>query len=192
MSTALILLSEFQKTEIELWLPSEYEGYDVSNLGRVRSWRTVHWLGHGKGSEYARRTTPKIIQPNPKDTGRLAFSICRSGQKPLSRQVHQLVARAFVPNPYNLPQVNHLSGNHQDNRAGNLEWATPQSDLEHAMKHGLVARGERNGHSKLTEEDVIEIRRRAANGETNIRIADYPVSKDGIGAVVRRDTWKFI
>lgn len=51
--------------------------------------------------------------------------------------VHRLVANAFIPNLYNLPQVNHINGNKQDNRAKNLEWVTAKENMIKAVKIGL-------------------------------------------------------
>ena len=51
--------------------------------------------------------------------------------------IHRLVAKHFIPNPYDLPQVNHINGNKQCNHFTNLEWVTPKENNQHALRTGL-------------------------------------------------------
>ena len=86
-----------------------YEGlYMVSNWGRVKS------IKFGK---------ERILKPVTNSSGYLLVGLYKNNiEKKYS--VHRLVAEAFIPNPYNLPQVNHKDENKQNNVVSNLEWCT--------------------------------------------------------------------
>lgn len=70
--------------------------------------------------------------------------------------VHRLVANAFIPNPENKPQVNHINGKKAINWVGNLEWYTAQENIDHAVKHGLQNHpiGEDANHNRYTEDQI--------------------------------------
>lgn len=70
--------------------------------------------------------------------------------------LHRLVAKVFIPNPNNLPQVNHKDGNRYNNSASNLEWCTCKENIRHCWANGLhmEQHGELIGSSKLTEEEA--------------------------------------
>ena len=72
--------------------------------------------------------------------------------------IHRTVALLYVPNPNNLPQVNHIDGNKLNNHYTNLEWVTNQQNRTHAIENGLQAVGTDMPNSKLTEDDIRYIR----------------------------------
>ena len=107
--------------EVEIWKDIEnYEGlYQVSNFGRVRSLDRVVRRNKGFGLCKGRVLKPRL------PAGYCQVSLCK--QNNVSQfLVHRLVAEAFVPNPDNLPQVNHKDEVKTNNRADNLEWCTPE------------------------------------------------------------------
>lgn len=98
----------------EIW--KEIDGYDgryaVSTWGRVKSIRG-------------------ILQPYKNHKGYLKVGLMKNGKSEKHR-VHRLVAKAFIPNPHNLPEVNHIDGNKQNNSISNLEWVTGKENMEHS------------------------------------------------------------
>lgn len=112
------------KEDIEIWRPVQgYEGfYEVSSLGRVRSLdRTITAMG--KYGQYGERTYKgKILKPYDSE-GYWNVDLIVSGKRTRAG-IHRLMAKAFIPNPDNLPLVNHINENRKDNRVENLEWVT--------------------------------------------------------------------
>ncbi len=89
--------------------------------------------------------------------------------------VHRLVAEAFIPNPENKPAVNHINGCKTDNNVTNLEWVSASENMSHAHRNGLRPKldnqGEKNGFAKLTEAQVVQIKKLLADGLTQQAIA---------------------
>ena len=122
-----------------------YDGhYQVSSLGRVKSFK---W-----GVE-------KILKPNCGKGDYCRVSLYQDG-KLKKVLVHVLVARAFLPNPNNLPVVNHIDNVHSNNRVENLQWVTYSENQRHAIRIGArtFRRGEENPLAKLTQEQADYIR----------------------------------
>ena len=107
---------------MEQWKVVEgtYGALEVSDLGRVRS-----NLRDGRILK---------TQKDNKGYQRLRMTIRREKR---SFKLHRLVAQAFVPNPENKPQVNHIDGNKDNNAASNLEWVTNRENAQHAIRTGL-------------------------------------------------------
>lgn len=145
---------------MEIWKPVVgIEGYEVSNLGNVRSLRRLIVL------------KPRLYG------GYLTITVYLSAKrKHEMRALHRLVAEAFIPNPLNKPYVNHVNGIKTDNRAENLEWCTQAENTRHAVQMHLTPHGDKNGNAKLSN----------AQAEL-IRSIYVPYSKQfGVNALARR------
>ena len=107
--------------------------------------------------------------------------------------VHRLVAKTFIANPYNLPEVNHKDGVKTNNFASNLEWSTGSDNVKHAYALDLVSRvGTKNPSVILSEAQVLEIRELQGH-ETGTYLASYyGVGKSTIYKIWNREIWKHI
>lgn len=70
---------------------------------------------------------------------------------------HRLVALTFIPNPHDLPEINHINGDKKDNRVENLEWCTRRQNVQHASLTGLLQLGSEHHHSKHTETQALMV-----------------------------------
>lgn len=116
-----------------------YEGlYQVSNLGKVKALEKIVW--NGKGNVYF---SEKILAPTTDKDGYLNLTLHHKG-KAKTFKIHRLVAKAFIDNPENKPQVNHKDGNKQNNYVDNLEWVTGKENIQHAYKVHLMNQDGKN------------------------------------------------
>ena len=109
----------------EVWKDIKgFEGkYQISNLGRVKSLQR-----NGRPERILRLNLIKGYAYTTLSNG-------SRGKKKL--KVHRLVAEAFIPNPHNKPEVNHIDGNKRNCKVENLEWVTHQENCKHAYETGL-------------------------------------------------------
>jgi hypothetical protein len=119
--------------------------------------------------------------------------LCTDGKRHPSR-VHRLVADAFIPNPDNLPEVNHKDGDKTNNHVNNLEWCTHATNMKHASSTGLVNnKGERHGMAKLDTSAVAFIRQYPRHhGYQRVLAEKFGVSRSLIGCVVNGHGWKHV
>lgn len=153
------VIIEMKKDTIELWKDIDgYEGiYQVSNLGRVKSLdRTLL----GKNSiEY--KVKGKIRKISCIGKGYQKIQLSKEGNSK-NFLIHRLVAQAFIPNPENLPIVNHIDGNKTNNHIGNLEWVSSSKNINHAISIGLRKTNnigphiKKEGNSGVTVKEKVE------------------------------------
>lgn len=105
-------------------------------------------------------TKRDFMKPMVTDKGYLTVELRKGGHRSKAR-IHRLVAEAFIPNPDNLPEVNHKDGDKTNNHVSNLEWCTHSDNLKHAYQTGLekVVSGEKHHWSKLTQDQAEYIRK---------------------------------
>jgi len=107
--------------------------------------------------------------------------------------VHRLVAETFIDNLRNKPLVNHIDSDRLNNKVENLEWCTAQENVSHCVRCGRFnpPSGEKHYLSKVTEEQVKEIRRDRATGMTYTELEEkYPLTRASIFDIIHRITWK--
>lgn len=173
----------------EEWKPVKgYEGYyEVSNLGRVKALSRIVQTKTKNGKSCTRALPEHIMAQPHASNGYLQVALSKGGSPRIYR-VHRLVAAAFLDNPYNLPEVNHIDEDKSNNSVSNLEWCDHAYNQRYGNK---PAKGERNGMARLSSSQVQEIRRRRASGEKLETIAaDYGISINHVSNVAKGRRWR--
>ncbi len=138
-----------------------------------------------KDGEVINKHSGKHVKPQKNGKGYYRVSI--GGRLQF---VHRLVATKYVPNPNNLPQVNHKDGNKLNNCADNLEWVTNQQNRDHAVEEKLHTMGEDCSWSKLTQEQVSFIRKHTELTSPELSKI-FNVAASTIRAIRQRRSWKY-
>lgn len=121
------------KPELEEWLPVVgFEGYyEVSNYGSVRSVKRT--ISYPSGRIQVYKSILRKLTVNHYN-GYVYVGLTNKEHKQSQHRVHRLVARAFIPNPDNLPEVNHEDFDKQNNAVSNLKWCDKFYQNQHAAK----------------------------------------------------------
>lgn len=158
--------------EQEIWKPViGYEGlYEVSNFGNVDS------LNYNHTNKRKRR-----IQREGR--GGYMYVNLHKGGKTVTKKTHRLVAEAFIPNPHNLPQVNHKDENKLNNRADNLEWCNSSYNNKYGNRPRKVLDAYKRNGAIVAERPVVKIDK---NGTI---VAEYiSISEAARSVGVRRES----
>lgn len=160
--------------------------YQISNCGQVKS--------------LSRSTTRGgILKLNKHKSGHLYIKLCKDG-KYESFQIHRLVLETFIGLCPVGMECRHLDGNPKNNRLNNLKWGTRSENMQDSIKHRTFKHnppdnsGSSCGTSKLTDEQVIEIKVLIKKGElTDTEIGKiYKVSRSTVRDIRLEYTWKYV
>lgn len=167
--TGISYLSDTTKNYVmtnvnEIWRPVKgYENlYEISNLGRVKS------LPRLKTSGAAGRilTKERYLKPCINEKGYYLVVLSKPNEKKRSFNIHRLIMESFIPNPNNLPAINHINGIKTDNSLENLEWCTFGHNNRHAIATGLnTGRGTKIKQICIQTGEVIKIFKSAKDAE---------------------------
>ena len=158
------------------------ESYQISDFGRIFTKRRLV----GNQIYYGRELVPQLT-----NDGYLKVTLCKDG-KCKKFYLHRLVAIQFINNNTNLPQVNHKDGNKLNNIVTNLEWCTKSENQNHAIRTGLMQRGQDRPSAKLNETQVLEIYKLKGVLKVQDIANKYGVSKNTINCILRGSKWAYL
>jgi len=168
-------------------IPGLSGSYKISNMGRVMSvGRVIQRNDKARSTQSIRE---RILKQSIRPDGYLGVYPTVNCKK-FSFQVHRLVAVSFIPNPDDKPEVNHRLGIKAFNWAIGIEWATRKENIQHAVDNGLITppnlSGEDHPNSKLTDQQVADIRAKYSSGDFYQReLAEkYSVTQTQISDIV--------
>jgi hypothetical protein len=174
----------------EQWLPVVgYDGYEVSDRGRVRSIDRIVEVGSG-----SRSVTGRLLSLGTNNSGYRNVGMgSRKAGRPIRVSVHKLVAEAFIgPRPSGM-DINHIDGQKDNNRCENLEYVTHRNNQQHAMARFKAGVGPRMGKATVSEDSVRRIRALRSEGKTLATIAaEFGIRESTVCLICKRRTWAHV
>jgi NUMOD4 motif len=171
----------------ERWAPIEnYENlYEISNLGKIRVIATK---------------TIKAQSGGPGTNSRYRYVTLYKKNKSEKLTVHRLVAKAFVPNPKNLPYALHIKNNRENNAATNLKWGTQLDNHKDAVREGTyrlppIMIGVEQPKAKLDPEKIRQIRNIRDSGKpfTQVKLAaQFGISRGTLRSILANKHWRHV
>lgn len=147
-----------------------------------------------EGNVYSYKRNKKILmhQTNNKN-GYKKVRISVNG-KVYNRNVHRMIAETFIPNTNNLPEVNHIDGNKENNNINNLEWVSRKGNAIHAYKNGLFGVGEDFSKSSITNNQCHKICEYLENTNKSMKTIANLVctTKKVVSDIYYGKTWTYI
>ena len=179
----------------EIWVDvSGFEPfYEISTLGRIRSKpRMKRIRGGGLQPIPARLITAQLLK-----NGYFYVTLWSGKTKGTTTPLHRVIAKAFIPNPENKPEVNHLNGIRTDNSIENLEWCTTRENALHkyrvlGYKCPTTLKGTANKAAKLNDDKVRQILTLAGSVSMAGIAQRFSVSKRAVQFIIHRKTWKHV
>ena len=170
-----------EENNLEVWktIPG-FEDYSVSTKGQVR--RDTPGPGTYPG---------KIMKPSISQKGYLQIKL-----KKKIKRIHRLVAISFLPNPDNLPEVDHIDENKKNNNVNNIEWVTPCENIRRSYRTGsrdhMIA--ENSPSNVLTEIQVLEIKKLLEKEEFSQRklAKKFGVHHSTIRKIINGKSWAHV
>ena len=155
--------------------------YIVSTEGKIYSTKNV-----GRGKYH------KELKQRKNQDGYLLVTTGKNAYRK-GIAVHRIIAKAFIPNPDNLPEVDHIDNNKENNNVNNLRWISSfdnKSRIPFEVR-SITHKCELNGRAKLNSNDVSQIRKLFAEGESQYKIAKlYNRGWSTIHNIITGKTWQ--
>ena len=171
---------------IERWgIVPLYPDYKGSTYGRIMSFNKRGCLNKKVNFFFLKTTNNRLIYPQ-------VHLVNNKGIKRFI--VHRIIGLLFVPNPLNLPEINHKDLNKKNNHVDNLEWVTEKENINHASLNGKRKFGQDCKYSKLTDRKVRNIRKLYIPKKNGLKklAKQYKVSESTIYRIVARKKWKHL